>query len=195
MPGTGLAAGDIRGGHTGQNQFLFSRPTVQLGKADKETGKDHMMWIITADIRGIRELREENQALTGGLGEGLPSWPGLTLEEGLETAELSWLVQAARVTSKGLFYLPANSEIIAKNYSVLNACQALLSCFTLIFFTPHGNPICLPETCSTGRWSRPPNHMAGKGKSRLAPGRRPLPCTPPPHWTASPPRNPQTPGA
>lgn len=56
MPGTVQAAGDIGDGHAGRTQFLLSQPTVQLGKADKETGKDQMIRIITADIWGICEL-------------------------------------------------------------------------------------------------------------------------------------------
>lgn len=85
------------------------------------------------------------------------------------------------MTSRVLFYLPSNSEIIAKNYSVLIACRALLSCFTLTFFTPHGNPICLPETCSTVRGSAHPITTLEKGRAGWP--RAEGPCTAPFHPT------------
>lgn len=113
-------------------------------------------------------------------GFGKACHPGLALcvEEGLGTAELLWLVQAARVTSSALFHLPANSEVIAKNYSILNTCQALLSCFTLIFFTSHSNLIleclCLQKNLKHSTIQPPTqSHGASKGKSLdWLPGRR-----------------------
>lgn len=140
----GLAAGDIQG----RTSSSSPGPQPSWGRQTRKQARIIWYELLRQTSGAQGSFWKENRALTGGLGEGLPSWPGLTSKEGLETAELSWLVQAASVTSKVLFYLPANSEIIAKNYSVLNASQALLSCLTLTFFTPHGSPICLPETCS-----------------------------------------------
>lgn len=92
------------------------------------------------NIWGICNFWKENQALTAGI-EGCHPVLALCLKEGLGTAEASsGLVQAAQVTSYVLFHLLANSEMIAKNYSLLNKCQALLSCFTPTVFAPHSNP-------------------------------------------------------
>lgn len=145
-----------------------------------------MIRIITADRWGLWELPEGEPGPARRVGVGLPPCPGLML--GGRPRDCWAVVTCPGCQGDFLSALScANSEIMAKNDSILHTCQALLSCCTLTFFTPHSNTI-----WECFRLQKNPKHSkikpstqspkAGKGK-KLAwfAGGRLLPLPPPSH--------------